>query len=206
MDTTTVVLPHDFIPRCRKTARNWFSKNYLAEAWMGFEELRRASFCLKFYSKEERYQETPIELARVVKQRKGGPNKRPTLNDRVHQNFVGVDERTRSLFKEKATADGQQKRLLNNRSQVQSGRQSNDRVAVATQLPRSEGAVAKGIRQVQTSLQTMTHGDPRKQKVQTSKTPPLRHSRRQRLGNGLLWSILAEGHTTNECVQLRQLN
>nr|GEW65772.1 reverse transcriptase domain-containing protein [Tanacetum cinerariifolium] len=176
----------------------------------GFEELRRA-FCLKF-TQRKKCAKNPVELARV-KQRQGestsayverykdecihikacpeilrisgfmnginNPELIKRLNDMVPQTFDELMKRTRSFIQGEAAAADSKKSYLNYK-----GDRGNDKYTPLTKTPKEILA---------------TRG------ANFPKPPPMRTLEERRVGNGYCEYHGQKGHTTNECVQLRQL-
>ncbi|GJT73747.1 hypothetical protein Tco_1033033 [Tanacetum coccineum] len=143
----------------------------------------------------------PVELARL-KQLKGSPQA-PTLNDRVPQTFDELMKRTRSFIQGEAAAADSRKGYSNNRSLEQSRRQSNDQSSSRNNSYRGQRG---GRGNDKYTPLTMTP----KEILATEgsnfpKPPPMRTPEEQRVGNGYCEYHRQKGHTTNECVQLRQL-
>ncbi|GJY96175.1 reverse transcriptase domain-containing protein [Tanacetum coccineum] len=123
------------------------------------------------------------------------------------KNSCPICRATALTVREAAAADSR-KGYSNNRSQEQSRRQSNDQSSSAKQQYPVRGA--GGERQVHP-----TDNDPKKkgffllatEGANFPKPPPMRTPEEQRVGNGYceFHSATTREHTTNECVQLRQL-
>ncbi|GJU07191.1 hypothetical protein Tco_1123621 [Tanacetum coccineum] len=125
------------------------------------------------------------------------------LNDRVPQTFDELMKRTRSFIQGEAAAADSRKGYSNNRSQEQSRRQSNDQSSSRNNSYRGQRG---GRGNDKYTPLTMTP----KEILATEgsnfpKPPPMRTPEEQRVGNGYCEYHRQKGHTTNECVQLRQL-
>ncbi|GJS47936.1 reverse transcriptase domain-containing protein [Tanacetum coccineum] len=214
-------------------ARNWFSK-LPCRSIDGFEELRRA-FRLNFTQRKkcaknpvelarvkqrqgestsayvERYKDECIhvkacpEILKILGFMNGinNPELIKRLNDRVPQTFDELMKRTRSFIQGEAAAADSRKGYSNNRSQEQSRRQSNDQSSSRNNSYRGQRG---GRGNDKYTPLTMTP----KEILATEgasfpKPPPMRTPEEQRVGNGYCEYHRQKGHTTNECVQLRQL-
>ncbi|GJT29533.1 reverse transcriptase domain-containing protein [Tanacetum coccineum] len=214
-------------------ARNWFSK-LPRRSIDGFEELRRA-FRLNFTQRKkcaknpvelarvkqrqgestsvyvERYKDECIhvkacpEILKISGFMNGinNPELIKRLNDRVPQTFDELMKRTRSFIQGEAAAADSRKGYSNNRSQEQSRRQSNDQSSSRNNSYRGQRG---GRGNDKYTPLTMTP----KEILATEgsnfpKPPPMRTPEEQRVGNGYCEYHRQKGHTTNECVQLRQL-
>ncbi|GJU13379.1 hypothetical protein Tco_1135775 [Tanacetum coccineum] len=125
------------------------------------------------------------------------------LNDRVPQTFDELMKRTRSFIQGEAAAADSRKGYSNSRSQEQSRRQSNDQSSSRNNSYRGQRG---GRGNDKYTPLTMTP----KEILATEgsnfpKPPPMRTPEEQRVGNGYCEYHRQKGHTTNECVQLRQL-
>ncbi|GJW46772.1 hypothetical protein Tco_0078418 [Tanacetum coccineum] len=125
------------------------------------------------------------------------------LNDRVPQTFDELMKRTRSFIQGEAAAADSRKGYSNNRSQEQSRRQSNDQSSSRNNSYRGQRG---GRGNDKYTPLTMTP----KEILATEganfpRPPPMRTPEEQRVGNGYCEYHRQKGHTTNECVQLRQL-
>ncbi|GJV80175.1 hypothetical protein Tco_1516045 [Tanacetum coccineum] len=179
---------------------------------VGFEELRRA-FRLNF-TQRKKCAKNPVELARV-KQRQGestsayverykdecihvkacpeilkisgfmnginNPELIKRLNDRVPQTFDELMKRTRNSPETRPITSSSSR---NNSYRGQRGGRGNDKYTPLTMTPKE-------------ILATEGSNFP--------KPPPMRTPEEQRVGNGYCEYHRQKGHTTNECVQLRQL-
>ncbi|GJX96507.1 reverse transcriptase domain-containing protein [Tanacetum coccineum] len=177
---------------------------------VGFEELRRA-FRLNF-TQRKKCAKNPVELARV-KQRQGestsayverykdecihvkacpeilkisgfmnginNPELIKRLNDRVPQTFDELMKRTSQETRPITSSSSR-----NNSYRGQRGGRGNDKYTPLTMTPKE-------------ILATEGSNFP--------KPPPMRTPEEQRVGNGYCEYHRQKGHTTNECVQLRQL-
>ncbi|GJS82279.1 reverse transcriptase domain-containing protein [Tanacetum coccineum] len=214
-------------------ARNWFSK-LPRRSIDGFEELRRA-FRLNFTQRKkcaknpvelarvkqrqgestsayvERYKDECIhvkacpEILKISGFMNGinNPELIKRLNDRVPQTFDELMKRTRSFIQGEAAAADSRKGYSNNRSQEQSRRQSNDQSSSRNNSYRGQRG---GRGNDKYTPLTMTP----KEILATEganfpRPPPMRTPEEQRVGNGYCEYHRQKGHTTNECVQLRQL-
>ncbi|GJR30303.1 reverse transcriptase domain-containing protein [Tanacetum coccineum] len=214
-------------------ARNWFSK-LPRRSIDGFEELRRA-FRLNFTQRKkcaknpvelarvkqrqgestsvyvERYKDECIhvkacpEILKISGFMNGinNPELIKKLNDRVPQTFDELMKRTRSFIQGEAAAADSRKGYSNNRAQEQSRRQSNDQSSSRNNSYRGQRG---GRGNDKYTPLTMTP----KEILATEgsnfpKPPPMRTPEEQRVGNGYCEYHRQKGHTTNECVQLRQL-
>ncbi|GKE30793.1 reverse transcriptase domain-containing protein [Tanacetum coccineum] len=158
-------------------ARNWFSK-LPRRSIDGFEELRRA-FRLNF-TQRKKCAKNPIELARV-KQRQG--ESISSYVELYKDECIHV-KACPEILKISRFMNGINNPELIKRSQEQSRRQSNDKYTPLTMTPKE-------------ILATEGSNFP--------KPPPMRTPEEQRVGNGYCEYHRQKGHTTNECVQLRQL-
>ncbi|PWA74143.1 reverse transcriptase domain-containing protein [Artemisia annua] len=199
-------------------AWNWFSK-LPRRSIDGFEELRKA-FRLNF-TQRKKCAKNPVELARV-KQRQGestsayverykdecihvkacpeilkisgfmnginNPELIKKLNDRVPQTFDELMKSTRSFIQGEAAAADSKKGYSNYKSQEQPRRQSNDQSSNRNKSYRSQGGGREN--------------DKRRELPETTTNV---HPEDRRVGNGYCEYHGQKGHTTNECVQLRQL-
>ncbi|GJU21694.1 reverse transcriptase domain-containing protein [Tanacetum coccineum] len=173
-------------------ARNWFSK-LPRRSIDGFEELRRAFSRLNFTQRKRGVPRTPVELSHGTYQK---------ANDRI-QTFDELMKRTRSFIQGEAAAADSRKGYSNNRSQEQSRRQSNDQSSSRNNSYRGQRG---GRGNDKYTPLTMTP----KEILATEgsnfpKPPPMRTPEEQRVGNGYCEYHRQKGHTTNKCVQLRQL-
>ncbi|GJS87526.1 reverse transcriptase domain-containing protein [Tanacetum coccineum] len=181
-------------------ARNWFSK-LPRRSIDGFEELRRA-FRLNF-TQRKKCAKNPVELARV-KQRQGESTS--AYVERYKDECIHVKacpEILKISVTEEAAATDNRKATPNNRSQEQSRRQSNDQSSSRNNSYRGQRG---GRGNDKYTPLTMTP----KEILATEganfpKPPPMRTPEEQRVGNGYCEYHRQKGHTTNECVQLRQL-
>ncbi|GJX23677.1 hypothetical protein Tco_0228122 [Tanacetum coccineum] len=112
-------------------------------------------------------------------------------------------KRTRSFIQGEAAAADSRKGYSNNRSQEQSRRQSNDQSSSRNNSYRGQRG---GRGNDKYTPLTMTP----KEILATEganfpRPPPMRTPEEQRVGNGYCEYHRQKGHTTNECVQLRQL-
>nr|GFA82052.1 reverse transcriptase domain-containing protein [Tanacetum cinerariifolium] len=190
-------------------ARNWFSK-LPRRSIDGFEELRRA-FHLNF-TQRKKCAKNPVELARV-KQRQGesmsamnginNPELIKRLNDRVPQTFDELMKRTRSFIQGEAATADRKKSYSNYKSQEQPRRQSNDQSSNHNNSYRNQ----RGDRgnDKYTPLTKTPNEILATEDANFSKPPPMRTPEERRVGNGYCEYHGQKGHTTNECVQLRQL-
>ncbi|GKA09666.1 hypothetical protein Tco_0688997 [Tanacetum coccineum] len=138
------------------------------------------------FTQRKKCAKNPVELARISGFMNGinNPELIKRLNDRVPQTFDELMKRTRSFIQGETAAADSRKGYSNNRSQEQSRRQSNDKYTPLTMTPKE-------------ILATEGSNFP--------KPPPMRTPEEQRVGNGYCEYHRQKGHTTNECVQLRQL-
>ncbi|GKD07797.1 hypothetical protein Tco_1187482 [Tanacetum coccineum] len=125
------------------------------------------------------------------------------LNDRVPQTFDELMKRTRSFIQGEAAAADSRKGYSNNRSQEQPRRQSNDQSSSRNNSYRGQRG-GRGNDKYTPLIMTpkeilATEGS------NFPKPPPMRTPEEQRVGNGYCEYHRQKGHTTNECVQLRQL-
>ncbi|GJT76349.1 hypothetical protein Tco_1043074 [Tanacetum coccineum] len=203
---------HMFNSTLEETRRNWFSK-LPRRSIDGFEELRRA-FRLNFTQRKKcDPRNTPVSLPGSKNSAKGvhkrfmnginNPELIKRLNDRVPQTFDELMKRTRSFIQGEAAAADSRKGYSNNRSQEHSRRQSNDQSSSRNNNYRSQRG---GRGNDKYTPLTMTP----KEILATEgsnfpKPPPMRTPEEQRAGNGYCEYHRQKGHTTNECVQLRQL-
>ncbi|GJW87972.1 reverse transcriptase domain-containing protein [Tanacetum coccineum] len=184
-------------------ARNWFSK-LPRRSIDGFEELRRA-FRLNF-TQRKKCAKNPVELARV-KQRQGESTS--AYVERYKDECIHV-KACPEILKISGFMNGinnpeliKRKATPNNRSQEQSRRQSNDQSSSRNNSYRGQRG---GRGNDKYTPLTMTP----KEILATEgsnfpKPPPMRTPEEQRVGNGYCEYHRQKGHTTNECVQLRQL-
>nr|GFA97010.1 reverse transcriptase domain-containing protein [Tanacetum cinerariifolium] len=163
-------------------AQNWLSK-LPRRSIDGFEELRRA-FRLNF-TQRKKCAKNPVELARV-KQRQG-------------ESTSAYVERYKD---ESATMDSK-KSYSNYKLQGQSRRQSNDQSSNHNNSYRNQ----RGDRgnDKYTPLTKTPNEILATEGANFPKLPPMRTSEERRVGNGYCEYYGQKGHTTNECVQLRQL-
>ncbi|GJU90864.1 reverse transcriptase domain-containing protein [Tanacetum coccineum] len=193
-------------------ARNWFSK-LPRRSIDGFEELRRA-FRLNF-TQRKKCAKNPVELARV-KQRQGESTsayveryKDECIHVKACPEILKISGfmngiNNPELIKRKAAAATAEKEYSNQQvPQEQSRRQSNDQSSSRNnKLPRQRvgGGTTSNTPPEMTPKEILaTEGS------NFPKPPPMRTPEEQRVGNGYCEYHRQKGHTTNECVQLRQL-
>nr|GEZ58070.1 reverse transcriptase domain-containing protein [Tanacetum cinerariifolium] len=214
-------------------ARNWFSK-LPRRSIDGFEDLRRA-FRLNFTQRKkcaknpvelarvkqrqgestsayvERYKDECIhvkaypEILKISGFMNGinNPELIKRLNDRVPQTFDELMKRTRSFIQGEAAAADSKKSYSNYKSQEQPMRQSNDQSSNHNNSycnQRGDRGNDKYTPLTKTPKEILaTEG------ANFLKPPPMRTREDRRVGNGYCEYHGQKGHTTNECVQLRQL-
>lgn len=211
-------------------ARTWFSK-LPRRSIGGFEELRKA-FRLNF-TQRKKCAKNPVELARV-KQRQGestsafmerfkdeciqvktcpevlkisgfmnginNPELIRKLNDKVPQTFDELTKRTRSFIQGEAAAADSKKGYSNYKQQEQPRRQSNDQNNNRSRNYRSGRDNDKYTPLTKTPREIfVTEGS------NFPKPLPMRTAEEKRIGSGYCEYHGQKGHTTNECVQLKQL-
>ena len=125
------------------------------------------------------------------------------LNDKVPQSFDELMKRTRSFVQGEAAAADSKKGYSGYKPQEQSRRQSYDQGSNRSRNYRSEGG-RRGNDKYTPLTKTpreifATEG------ANFPKPPPMRTPEGQRQGTGYCEYHGQKGHTTNECVQLRQL-
>ncbi|GJW49324.1 reverse transcriptase domain-containing protein [Tanacetum coccineum] len=163
-------------------ARNWFSK-LPRRSIDGFEELRRA-FRLNF-TQRKKCAKNPVELARV-KQRQGESTS--VYMERYKDECIHVKacpeilKISGSFILGGSAAEDSRKRHSNNTGHSPEGwgRERHYTPLTPKEILATEGA-------------------------NFPKPPPMRTPEEQRVGNGYCEYHRHKGHTTNECVQLRQL-
>ncbi|GKD44665.1 reverse transcriptase domain-containing protein [Tanacetum coccineum] len=160
-------------------ARNWFSK-LPRRSIDGFEELRRA-FRLNF-TQRKKCAKNPVELARV-KQRQGESTSAYSLKKPPPRTTEKLLQTTGSQEQSRRQSNDQSS-SRNNSYRGQRGGRGNDKYTPLTMTPKE-------------ILATEGSNFP--------KPPPMRTPEEQRVGNGYCEYHRQKGHTTNECVQLRQL-
>lgn len=125
------------------------------------------------------------------------------LNDRVPQNFDELTKRTRSFIQGEAAAADSKKGYSSYRQQEQPRRQSNDQGS-----NRGKNYRGQGSRQGNDRYTPLTK-TPREifatERANFPKPPPMRTAEDKRIGSGYCDYHGQKGHTTNECVQLKQL-
>jgi hypothetical protein len=122
------------------------------------------------------------------------------LNDKVPQTFDELTKRTRSFVQGEAAAADSKKAYSNYRQQEQPWRQSNDQNNNRSRNYRNGRDNDKYTPLTKTPREIfVTEG------ANFPKPPPMRTAEEKRIGSGYCEYHGQKGHTTNECVQLKQL-
>ncbi|GJW26493.1 reverse transcriptase domain-containing protein [Tanacetum coccineum] len=164
-------------------ARNWFSK-LPRRSIDGFEELRRA-FRLNF-TQRKKCAKNPVELARV-KQRQGESTSAYVeryKDECIHVKACPEILKISGSQEQSMRQSNDQSSSRNNSYRGERGGRGNDKYTPLAMIPKE-------------ILATEGANFPR--------PPPMRTLEEQRVGNGYCEYHRQKGHTTNECVQLRQL-
>nr|GFA19370.1 reverse transcriptase domain-containing protein [Tanacetum cinerariifolium] len=125
------------------------------------------------------------------------------LNDRVPQTFDELMKRTRSFIQGEAAAADSKKSYSNYKSQEQPRRQSNDQSSNHNNSYRNQKGDQGNDKY--TSLTKTPKKILATEGANFPKPPTMRTPEERRVGNGYCEYHGQKGHTTNECVQLRQL-
>jgi hypothetical protein len=214
-------------------ARTWFSK-LPRRSINGFEELRKA-FRLNFTQRKkcaknpvelarvkqrqgestsaymERFMDECIQVKACPEVLKisgfmngiNNPELIRKLNDKVPQSFDELTKRTRSFIQGEAAAADSKKGYSTFKPQEQSRRQSNDQSGNHNRNYRNQGSGRDNDNYV--PLTKTPKEIFAAEGANFPKPPPMRTPEEKRIGGGYCEYHEQKGHSTNECVQLRQL-